>query len=255
VAITWAIEHGMSDHLAEVQTRVRNIVQRTRSQVRQRLTQEINYWDARYADLLDQAAAGRNLKIKPETAERRARDLERRLEKRLADLTADEALRPLPPVVAGGALVIPQGLVDRLTGRRDKPAPTYAKDTAEVDERAIAAVMAAERRLGREPTEMAHNNKGYDIQSLTADGHYVFIEVKGRILGADDFSVSRNQVLYGKNADRYRLALVSVHPYGPGKDEIRYVLNPFEGFEFGAFAADGVRGNWHDMWNKGVAPL
>ncbi|WP_432904018.1 helicase-related protein [Micromonospora matsumotoense] len=255
IAVSWAVEHGISDHLTEVQQRVRSVVQRTRSQVRQRLIQEINYWDARHAELLDQAAAGRSLKIKPETAQRRARDLERRLEQRLAHLQADEALRPLPPVVAGGALVVPQGLIDRLTGQRDQPVVTYAKNTAEVDRRAVAAVMAAERELGRQPTEMPHNNKGYDIRSLTADGHYVFIEVKGRILGADDFIVTRNEVLYGKNAERYRLALVSVHPDGPDHDDVRYVLDPFQGFDFGNFAADGVRGNWHDMWNKGEAPL
>jgi hypothetical protein len=255
LAITWAVEHGMSAHVAEVEQRVRHTVERTRSQVRQRLTQEINYWDARHADLLDQAAAGRDLKIKPETAHRRARDLERRLAKRLAELAADEALRPLPPAVAGGALVVPQGLLDRLAGRRDAPVATYARDTAEVDRRAVAAVMATERRLGRAPEEMEHNNKGFDIRSLSPDGHYVFIEVKGRILGAEDFTVSRNQVLYGKNADRYRLALVSVHPEGPEHDQVRYLVEPFRGVEFGAFAADGIRGNWHDMWNKGVPPL
>ncbi|GGM39984.1 helicase-related protein [Dactylosporangium sucinum] len=255
VAVSWAVEHGMSEHFSEVQARVQQAVQRTRTHVRQRLTQEINYWDARHAELLDQAATGRTLKINPETAMRRARDLERRLEKRLTELDADAALRPLPPVVAGGALVVPQGFVDRLTGRRDKPVLTYAKDTAEVERRAIAAVMAAERRLGREPFEMPHNNKGFDIRSLTPDGHFVFIEIKGRILGADDFTVTRNEVLYGKNAERYRLALVSVHPDGPDKDEIRYVLNPFQGFDFGTFAADGVRGNWRDMWDKGEPPL
>ncbi|WP_306215137.1 helicase-related protein, partial [Actinoplanes sp. RD1] len=254
VAVTWAIEHGMSQHLVEVRDRVRHTVQRTRQQVRQRLIQEINYWDARHADLLDQAATGKALKIKPETADRRARDLERRLEKRLAELAADEALRPMPPVIAGGALVIPAGLLDRLCGKRDEPALAYARNTAEVDRRAIAAVMAAERSLGREPFEMPHNNKGYDIRSLTPDGHLVFIEVKGRILGAEDFMVTRNEVLYAKNAERYRLALVSVHLDGADHDQVRYVLNPFQGFDFGAFIADGVRGNWRDMWNKGEAP-
>ena len=148
VAVSWAVSHGASEHLAKVSERIRTTVARTRAQVRQRLTQEINYWDARHADLLDQQAAGRQLKVKPETAERRARDLERRLDRRLEDLDADEALRPLPPVVAGGALVVPQGALDRLAGRRDQPVATYVKDTAEVDRRAVAAVLAAERLPG-----------------------------------------------------------------------------------------------------------
>jgi superfamily II DNA or RNA helicase len=254
VAVGWAVEHGISEHLSAVGERVRTVAARTRAQVRQRLTQEINHWDARHADLLDQQAAGRQLKVKPETAEKRAHDLERRLERRLAELDADEALRPLPPVVAGGALVIPQGALDRLAGRRDRPVATYAKDTAEVDRRAVAAVLAAERALGREPQEMAHTNPGFDVRSLTPDGHWVFVEVKGRIRGAEDFSVTRNEVLYGKNADRYRLALVSVSPDGPAYDEVRYLIDPFKGFDFGDFAADGVRGDWTAMWTRGESP-
>jgi hypothetical protein len=151
-----AVEHGMSEHFAEVRERTEHSVQRVRSQVRQRLTQEINYWDARHAELLDRAAAGQSLKIKPETAHRRARDLERRLERRLAELDADEALRPLPPAVAGGALVVPYGLLQRLAGARDEPVATYAKQTAKVERRAVAAVMAAERRLGR-PVQLARD--------------------------------------------------------------------------------------------------
>ena len=254
VAVSWAVSHGASEHLAEVSERIRTTVARTRAQVRQRLTQEINYWDARHADLLDQQAAGRQLKVKPETAERRARDLERRLDRRLEDLDADEALRPVPPVVAGGALVVPQGALDRLAGRRDQPVATYAKDTAEVDRRAVAAVLAAERYLGRDPKEMPHNNPGYDVRSLTPDGHLVFLEVKGRIAGAEDFVVTRNEVLYGKNADRYRLALVRVSPEGPNRDEVRYLIDPFKGFDFGDFAADGVRGDWTAMWVRGGPP-
>jgi hypothetical protein len=115
-------------------------------------------------------------------------------------------------------------------------------------------VVSAERSLGREPQEMPHNHPGYDVQSLTADGHWVFIEVKGRIAGSEDFSVTRNEVLYGKNADRYRLALVTVSPDGPPHDEVRYLLDPLRGFEFGEFAADGVRGDWTTMWSRGGPP-
>jgi hypothetical protein len=251
IAVNWAVEHGVSAHLTEVEGRVRAGVDRARSQVRQRLTQEINYWDARHADLLDQQTSGKQLKIRPETAEKRARDLERRLEVRLAHLAADEALSPLPPVIAGGALIVPKGLLDRLAGHRDKPVSSYARETEEVDRRAIAAVKVAERVLGRRPEEMAHNNPGYDIRSLTPEGHWIFIEVKGRILGADDFSVTRNEVLYGKNADRYRLALVSVHPEGSDRDELRYLVDPFKGLEFGDFAADAIRGSWQEMWLRG----
>jgi superfamily II DNA or RNA helicase len=254
VAVSWAVEHGMSEHLAEVQERVRTTVARTRAQVKQRLQQEINYWDTRYTDLLDQQAAGRTLKIRPETAEKRARDLERRLEKRLEELTANEMLRPLPPVVTGGALVVPHGAIERLAGQRNQPTATYAKDTAEVDRRAVATVMRAERSLGREPQEMPHSNPGYDVRSLTPDGHWVFIEVKGRIAGAADFTVTRNEVLYGKNADRYRLALVAVSANDSEEDKVRYLMAPFEGVIFSDFAIDSVRWDWNEMWSRGGPP-
>ncbi len=42
-----------------------------------------------------------------------------------------------------------------------------------------------ESGLGRTPREMPQNNKGYDIESHTLDGDLLFIEVKGRIEGAD----------------------------------------------------------------------
>ena len=103
---------------------------------------------------------------------RRARDLERRLERRLADLDRDEELTARPPVVAGGALVVPQGLLDRLLGRIPDPALTRAQDTALAERRAVDAVLAAERRLGRDPEEMPHSNPGYDIRSRTADDHW-----------------------------------------------------------------------------------
>ena len=82
----------------------------------------------------------------------------------------------------------------------------------------------------------------------------VFLEVKGRIREADDFVVTRNEVLCGKNADRYRLVLVSVSPDGAEQDEIRYLVDPFQGFEFGDFAAGGVRGDWAKEWAKGGPP-
>ncbi len=117
LAVDWAVEHGMPAILAHTREQVSARAEQTRRLVRQRLTQEINYWDARHAELLEAEAAGRQLKIRPETAFRRARDLERRLERRLADLARDEDLTARPPVVAGGALVIPQGLLEKLLGR------------------------------------------------------------------------------------------------------------------------------------------
>lgn len=254
IAIEWAIEHSLQDHERHVRDRVLPAVARIRDQVRLRLTSEINAWDTRHAELLDQEAAGRTLRIRPETAHKRARDLERRLEKRLAELTADERLSVRPPTIAGAALVISRGLLDRLLGRRQRPAASYARETAFVERRAIEAVLSAERSLGRQPQEMPHNNPGYDIRSV-ADDRVVMIEVKGRIAGADDFTITHNEVLTAKNlGDGYRLALVEVSPDGPQADQIRYLSRPFDGTATDDFRITKLTLGWTKTWQQGSPP-
>ena len=256
LAVDWTVEQGIPALLARTQEQVSGRVGQTRRLVNQRLTQEINYWDARHAELLEAEAAGRQLKIKPDTAFRRARDLEGRLERRLADLSRDEDLTAKPPVVAGGALVVPQGLLDKLSGRSTAAPPKTAQDTALTDRRAVDAVLAAELRLGRNPQEMPHNNPGYDIQSSTGDGHLVFIEVKGRAAGAEEFWVTKTEALTGKNAATgFRLALVSVGPDGRERDQVRYIVDPFRDVDFGDFAATGIIGDWDKEWTRGGDPI
>jgi superfamily II DNA or RNA helicase len=259
VALAWAVTEGMPVELAHTRELVTSRVAQVRRLVKQRLTGEINYWDMRATDLLDQQAAGRPLKLKPETAQARARDLERRLDKRLAELDCDEELVARPPVISAAALVIPQGLLNKLLGITDTPGnPSegrFAADTTETDRRAIAAVLAAEANLGRDPREMPHNNPGYDIESRCPDGHLVFIEVKGRLEGADEFWVTKTEVLQGKNsAARSRLAMVSVSPRGPNFDQVRYIVDPFRDMTFGDFAATGVLASWKREWERGGEP-
>ena len=254
-AVSWAACALLPASLAEVSERITADVERTRRLVRQRLTHEMNYWDARQGELVWQQQHGKKIRMRPETAGAKARDLERRLAVRMAELDREEHLQPSPPVAAAAALIIPQGLLDRLAGHREKPADHYAKDTREVDERAMAAVMAAERGLGRDPERMAHNNPGYDIRSRTPDGHWLYLEVKGRIAGAKDFFVTRNEVMLARNtAARHRLAMVEVSPDGPAFDQIRYVLVGFDGIVLNDFAATAVVLKWNDFWARGEDP-
>ncbi|SIS10758.1 Type III restriction enzyme, res subunit [Microbispora rosea] len=256
LAIGWAIENGLASFVDDLRARVSAETERTRRFVRQRLLQEINYWDARHADLLDAEQVGKTLKIRPETAYRRARELESRLKRRMDDLNRTELLQVRPPRVAGGALVVPQGLLDRLGGLREGPPEAYARDTAETERRAVNRVLAEERKLGRIPEEMPHNNPGYDVRSKTVDGHWIFIEVKGRVNGSKDFHVTRTEVLTGKNSGQnFRLALVNVHPDVPEHDEVRYVVDPFRDMDFGDFAATDLRGDWDKEWARGGAPV
>ena len=255
VALDWAVTEGMPEELARTRDLVTARVAQVRRLVKQRLTGEINYWDMRHAELLDAASAGRSLKMKPETAYNRARDLERRLEKRLADLDRDEELIARPPAISAAALVVPQGLLNQLLGDSGRGL-LPSGDTTATERRAVDAVLAAERRLGRVPREMPHNNPGYDIESRRPDGHIIFIEVKGRVAGAEEFWVTRTEALHGKNsATGFRLAMVSVHPAGPESDAVRYIVDPFRDVDFGDFAATGMIGNWLKEWERGVDPV
>lgn len=143
-----------------------------------------------------------------------------------------------------------------LDGDLPASAPIHAKETKEVERRGVDLVMARERGLGREPVERAFNNKGFDILSAAANGDTYRIEVKARLEGAQDFFVTHNEVMVGKNAvPRYRLVLVSVDARGPEHDRVRYLDDPFASTELGDFEATGVRGDWNKMWTKGTDPF
>ena len=108
--------------------------------------------------------------------------------------------------------------------------PEVAKDT---DRRAVAAVMAAERLLGRDPVEQDHNNPGFDILSTDLVTQTVyFIEVKGHRPDTTEIHVSASQIRKAKmNPERFRLAVVRV-PNEPELDpHVRYFLKPFDGYE------------------------
>lgn len=254
LAMAWAVDDGGRAHLREVTAVVGSETARTRTQVRQRLEQEINHWDTRAMDLQDRVAQGREVRLSPQTAAKRARDLEARLARRLTELEDAEALELRPPRVAAAALVLPQGLLDAATGTAAPP--THARETERVERRAVDAVLAAERVLGREPHEQAHNHPGYDVLSLGPDGSAVTIEVKGRVLGAVDVVVTRTEILTGKTkGPEHRLAMVAVHPDGPDHDEIRYLVDPFAAEPDPSFFTDKVTMNWRRLWKAGGTPL
>ena len=253
LATSWAVTHAQPQHLQQVRDQLLPLIEKTKSAVRQRLVQQINYLDAEAARIRDAQSAGkagrsRKNRQSPDRLEARARELEARLERRTAQLDAEAQLAARPPTVVGAALVIPAGLIPG-------PIATYAKETAGVERRAVDAALAAERALGREPIEMPHNNTGYDIHSTTPEGDSVFVEVKGRISGAEDFTITLNEVLLGKNVPAaHRLVMVEVSPDGPDHDQLRYVAEHFRSINLGDLAATDVRLNWAKTWERGTPP-
>lgn len=213
------------EHLSEIRTRKEELIDKTVAAVKERLTKEINYWDHRAAQLKDQELAGKaNARINSGKARERADDLAARLKRRIDELELERKLSPLPPVVVGGALIVPIGLLARLQGQA---VPMFARDTERSEKLAMAAVMQAERELGNEPRDVSEQKLGYDVESsIPNTGRLRFIEVKGRIAEADTITISKNEILTGLNKpDDFILAIGLVQ--GESVD-LLYVRRPFQ---------------------------
>ncbi|EAX48524.1 helicase domain protein [Thermosinus carboxydivorans Nor1] len=223
-AMTYAITTMVPGHFAAVKRRKEELIAKTMAAVKDRLTKEINYWDLRAEELKLAEQAGKvNAKINSAKARQRADELEARLKRRLDELNEERNLSPLPPMVIGGALVVPQGLIDRLTGSRP---PLFAHDTQGSERKAMDAVMAYERSLGYEPRDVSSERCGYDIESrIPGTGKLRFIEVKGRAPGATTVTVTKNEILTALNKpDDYFLAIVEV---GESVGQPQYIKCPF----------------------------
>jgi len=230
----YAAQHLVPGHLEEVRRRKDELVGKTLAAVNDRLTKEINYWDHRAEQLKQQELAGKTPRLNSALARRRADELEARLQKRRQELEQERQVSPLPPVVIGGALVVPMGLLARL-GVADGPS-MHALETARVERLAMDAVMEAERQLGYEPRDVGAQKLGYDVESSAPGGGPLrFIEVKGRVAGADTVTVTKNEILTGLNKpDDFILAIVEIDNVARGP---RYVRKPFRREpDFGATA-------------------
>jgi superfamily II DNA or RNA helicase len=238
-----AIAEAVPAHLAEVRARVAERVGRTRQAVWARLSTEIERLDARAAELAERAARGRQPSANAEWARAKAEELAARRTARMASLGAEASLVATRPVVVGAALVVPAGWLARRRGEPEEELERRAADTVRVERLAVDAVLETERRLGRVPTEQAHNHPGYDVSSLGPDGHLTFVEVKGRVAGADTVFVTRTEILCGLNSpERFVLALVEVGP--DDATDVRYLRRPFEDRDHLHFAETVVGFDW-----------
>lgn len=252
-AVSWLAAHQLPEYLAEVAPRRTAELTKTRKLVHERLSRECNrlYFDSTIA--AQDERDGKKPKESSESLNRKAAEMQARLERRLAKIDQQLQLSPKPPRITTAALVLPlAGLEDAVPPE----APIHAVETKEVERRGVDLVLATERRLNRVPAEQPFNNKGFDILSTTPEGIAYRIEVKARIDGATDFFITHNEVMTAKNASpRYRLALVSVSPNGPEYDQVRYMADPFASTDLGDFDATGIRGDWAKTWAKGESPF
>jgi superfamily II DNA or RNA helicase len=222
-----AIASIVPEHLAEVKGARVALVEKTKAAVKERLTKEIAYWDHRAEQIKAQEQAGKAnaSRLNSGEARKRADNLQARLQKRIHDLELEAQISPLPPVVLGGVLVVPMGLLASMQGRTLEA--TTPVDTQVSAARARAAVMEIERRLGFEPVDRELEKLGYDIESrVPGTGKLRFLEVKGRITGAPTITVTRNEILYSLNKpEDFILAIVEF--LDDEKYRVHYVRRPF----------------------------
>ena len=222
-----AIAQVVPEHLAEVRDRKLALLDKTEAAVKDRLTKEINYWDFRAEQLKEQERAGKaNARLNSGEARKRADELQARLQKRMEEIKRERQLAPLPPVVLGGLLVAPIALI-RAMGGQPLASAQEAVDTQAAAARAREIVMEVERGLGFVPVDREVEKLGYDIESaIPGTGRLRFIEVKGRVAGADTVTVTKNEILYSLNKpDDFILAMVA---FGAnGSHEVRYLRRPF----------------------------
>jgi Protein NO VEIN, C-terminal len=223
-----AVAHVVPEHLAEVRAPKLALIAKTEAAVKDRLTKEITYWDHRAAQLQAEEQAGKpNARLNSGEARKRADLLQARLQKRLEELKLEAQISPLPPVVLGGVLVVPMGLVVQMSGR-SATAPNAPVDTQASAARARALVMDIERRLGFQPTDREFEQLGYDIESrVPGTGRLRFIEVKGRVSTAETVTVTRNEILYSLNKpDDFILAIVEF--LSDTSHQVHYLRRPFQ---------------------------
>ena len=131
----FAIQEMVPKHFQELQTRRLPMIDKVEREVTSRLRREINYWDHRAEDLKLQERSGkRNAKLNSDNAMAKAEDLSDRLQRRLRELEQERQISALPPVVKGGALVVPKGLLANLMDDRSEEESQegiYSRDEVE----------------------------------------------------------------------------------------------------------------------------
>jgi hypothetical protein len=228
---TPALEHAVKTlvpaHFEEIKSRRQRMVDLTLRAVHERLTKEINYWSHRYEQMLLEFKAGSQPAIQPENARRRAEELTGRLQTRTKELEAQQHVVSRTPVIVGGALIIPQGLLNQKKGIGVSQWAVNPMARARIEQIAMDAVMVAEKQLGFEPKDVSRMKYGWDVQSSSDNGDFRFIEVKGRVKGARTVTITKNEILASFNQpEKFILAIVLVD--GEETEGPYYLRKPFE---------------------------
>ncbi len=231
-ALGHASDRLVPEHFEEVRERRERQIDKNLGAIHERLVKEIDYWSDRHEKLKTDLSAGKDVRLTLENVRRTIDELTVRLESRTKGLQAMRHVVSSAPVVVGGALVIPAGLIAKLSGEPEGPTwSADAKARARVEKIAMDAVRKAEEAMGHHVIDVSAEKCGWDLTAVmpSVDGKLPrnrHLEVKGRAKGQSTITVTRNEVCTGLNqGDKFFLAIVVVD--GDGYEGPRYVRSPF----------------------------
>lgn len=234
-AVALAATTLVPDHFREVNDRRVAHVDKTLAAVHERLSKEIEFWSDRWLRLKEDQEAGKDVRLNVENARRTVTDLEGRLENRKKELQSMRHVVNGTPIVLGGALVVPAGLMRKARGD-EKTAPNISADPiarSRIERIAMDAVRHAEESNGCHVVDVSADKCGWDLTSHPpAVDHKQpdprHIEVKGRVNGAATITVTRNEMLYAFNqGDKFVLAIVLVNE-DDSYEGPYYIRRPFD---------------------------
>lgn len=234
-AIALAATTLVPEHFREVSDRRVAHVDKTLFAVHDRLSKEIAFWSDRWLKLKDDLAAGKDVRLNVEKARRTVTDLEGRLENRKRELQAMRHVVNGTPIVLGGGLVIPAGLMRQRRGD-EEAVPNFSADPiarSRIERLAMDAVKKAEETRGCRVVDVSKDKCGWDLTSYPPAHEQKqpeprHIEVKGRAMGASTVTVTRNEMLYAFNqGEKFVLAIVLVQD-DDSVDGPYYVRKPFD---------------------------
>ena len=220
----FASDRLATSHFAEVEQQRKIQADKIEQAVHQRLTVEINHWQGRYLKLKEDVETGAQPRMQPENALRKSEELRVRLARRKRELQTMRDVISVPPKIVSGALVVPNGLLVKLSGKQ-----IFSLDSQQrklIEKIAVDAVIAKEQSLGHTVKDVSAENCGWDLTSIDTKGNHRHIEVKGRAKGQTTITVTANEILTALNqGDKFILAIVIVD--GECYEGPHYVRQPF----------------------------
>jgi hypothetical protein len=214
-----------SDLLKEVRERRIAYVNKVEQEVKNRLNAEIVYWDTQAGIMSDQIVQGKaNAKLNADRFKERVSTLEQRLKLRLEELALERNIVSRPPIVLGGAWVIPRSMLQAFNNDTVANPVTFTVESRkEIELIVMETVIAIEREMNHTPRDVSKENIGYDIESKTPDNTLRFIEVKGRQAGKGEVTVTHNEMKTAANSpNKSILAVVEINS---NKRQVTYFVN------------------------------